>query len=155
MAVGVFTDQASKWLVLNVVMVPPRTIDVTPFFNVTLGFNSGVSFGMLGELFRDRPILLALIALAIVAGLTVWALRAKLPLESFALGLIAGGAIGNVVDRIRQGSVTDFLDFHIGGWHWPAFNLADVAITAGAACLLVVALFPQQPADEAPSQTGH
>ena len=80
--------------------------------------------------------------MVIVAGLLVWAMRAAKPLETTCLGMIAGGATGNVVDRIRQGAVTDFLDFHIGGWHWPAFNMADVTIVVGAVLLFAGSLRP-------------
>lgn len=155
LAIGLVADQISKWLVLTLVMVPPRTIEVLPFFNLTLGFNTGVSFGMLREAFLDRALLLAAIALVIAMGMLLWATHAEKRIETFALGLIAGGALGNVIDRVRQGAVTDFLDFHIGGWHWPAFNLADVAITIGAICLVVGTLYPARsrgPAERHPTE---
>jgi len=129
-------DVTTKWLILNVVMVPPRTTEVTPFFNLVLGFNIGVSFGMFREIFFDLPLLLAAIKLVIVAGLLVWAARTSKPLETVSLGFIAGGALGNVLDRMRQGAVIDFLDFHLGGWHWPAFNMVDTMIVIGAVPLV-------------------
>ena len=73
----------------------------------------------------------------IVAGLVYWLRRVTSPLLAVAIGLIIGGAVGNVVDRIRLGAVVDFLDFHIGSWHWPAFNLADSAICVGVAAMLL------------------
>jgi signal peptidase II len=131
---GFLLDQATKWLVLNHVMNPPQVIPVTDFFNLVLGFNTGVSFGMFGE--APAWILMAF-TLAIVAGLLGWIKRTDNRLTAAALGLIVGGALGNLLDRLRQGAVTDFLDFYIGSYHWPAFNLADVAIVCGAGLLLI------------------
>lgn len=135
-ATALAVDVATKLLITDVVMRPPRDIEVTPFFNLTLGFNTGVSFGMFSDVFAGRPLLLAGLMMAIVAALLVWALRTDDRLETFGLGLIAGGATGNVLDRVMHGAVTDFLDFHLGGWHWPAFNMADVAICVGAGLLV-------------------
>lgn len=135
-------DQATKWVVLTQVMQPPRVIEVTPFFNLTLGFNTGVSFGMFGETFAARPGLLAVLTLMIVLAILAWALRARSAAERIGLSLIAGGALGNILDRWRQGAVTDFLDFHWRGWHWPAFNGADVFISLGALMLIVTSLKP-------------
>lgn len=136
------TDVVTKWVILNIVMVPPRTIEITPFFNLTLGFNTGVSFGMFRELFLDRPLVLAGIKLVIVAGLLIWAMRTAKPSETVGLGLVAGGALGNVLDRMRQGAVTDFLDLHVGGWRWPAFNTADAMITIGVVLLIAGSFWP-------------
>ena len=80
---------------------------------------------------------LVLLAFAIVAWLSVWLWRAQGRVVSAALGLIIGGALGNVADRMRFQAVTDFLDFHLGAYHWPAFNLADVAVVCGAALLIL------------------
>lgn len=129
-------DFFTKWAIVNVVMVPPHTIEIAPFFNLVLGFNTGVSFGMFREFFAERPLLLAAIMAAIATALVVWALRTRGRIETFALGLIAGGAAGNVVDRLRHRAVTDFLDLHFRYWHWPAFNMADVTITVGVALLI-------------------
>jgi signal peptidase II len=139
-AAVVVLDQVSKWVILLVVMDPPRVIPVTPFFNLVLGWNRGISFGMFDS---DSPInlwLLPLLALAIIAALTVWLARTHGGMVSAALGLIIGGAFGNVVDRLLHGAVVDFLDFHAAGWHWPAFNVADAAITVGAALLILDSL---------------
>ena len=142
LAAALAVDLVTKWLILNVVMVPPRTIEIAPFFNLTLGFNTGVSFGMFREFFLDRPLMLAGIKMVIVAGLLLWAMRTPKPLEMVGLGLIAGGAMGNIVDRISQGAVTDFLDFHVGRWHWPAFNMADTMITIGVVLLIAGSFWP-------------
>ncbi|MFC5314797.1 signal peptidase II [Azospirillum rugosum] len=141
-------DQASKWAILEHVMNPPRLIEVTPFFNLTLGFNRGVSFGLLGD-GTAGPWLLSGLALAIVIGLAMWARRTDSRIEAGAIGAIMGGGIGNVIDRVRQGAVTDFLDLHAFGWHWPAFNLADVAIVCGVGVLLMLSWFGKDSEDPA------
>jgi len=158
LALALAVDFVTKWLIVNIVMVPPRTIEIAPFFNLTLGFNTGVSFGMFRELFLDRPLLLAGIKMVIVAGLLVWAMRTEKPSETISLGLIAGGATGNVLDRIRQGAVTDFLDFHVGGWHWPAFNMADTMITIGVVLLIAASFWPARamiPVQKRPRRAGY
>lgn len=158
LAAALAVDIVTKWLILNVVMVPPRTIEIAPFFNLTLGFNTGVSFGMFRELFLDRPLMLAGIKMVIVAGLLLWAMRTPKLSETVGLGLIAGGAVGNVVDRMRQGAVTDFLDFHLGDWHWPTFNMADVMITIGVVLLIAGSFWPvnsMAPGLKRPSGAGH
>jgi signal peptidase II len=81
------------------------------------------------------------VALAVVAGLLWWLGRMERPLPALAIGLVVGGALGNVIDRLRFGAVVDFLDVHAAGWHWPAFNLADSAITVGVAGLVIDGLF--------------
>ncbi len=131
-------DQATKWWIVAVVMQPPRIIEVTPFFNLVMGWNTGVSFGIMTE---SNAIFLSLVALAVVAGLLVWLKKADRVLIALAIGLIIGGALGNVIDRLHYGAVADFLDFHLGGAHWPAFNVADSGITVGAAILLFDSLF--------------
>ena len=145
-AAALLFDVATKWLILNVVMVPPRIIEVTPFFNLSLSFNTGVSFGMFQDLFLERPLVLVGIKVAITVGLLVWAMRTHRIVEATALGLIAGGAAGTIVDRVRQGAVTDFLDFHAANWHWPAFNMADVAIGVGVVLLLARSFLSSRPA---------
>lgn len=132
-------DQVTKAVMLWV-MQPPWQIPVTPFFNLTLGFNEGASFGMLGGLMQGRPWAMIALTSLITAVIGVWALRAKTPIERAGLSLILGGALGNIVDRIRQGAVTDFLDFYWKDWHWPTFNMADVAIFIGAMLILSDAL---------------
>ena len=129
-------DQGTKWLIVETVMQPPRIIPVTDFFNFVLGLNRGVSFGMLNMQSPMGRWILAGLALAITLALLVWMWRANKTLVVVGLGLIVGGAIGNVVDRVLVGAVVDFLDFHWAGYHWPAFNVADIAITSGAAALI-------------------
>lgn len=133
-------DQATKWWIVEVVMQPPRVIEVLPVFNLVLGWNRGVSFGLFSG---DSPILvwvLVALALAIVAVLVAWLRRAEGWWMVAAIGIVIGGALGNVVDRLRFGAVADFLDFHLGGYHWPVFNVADTGITVGAAVLVIDSL---------------
>jgi signal peptidase II len=132
-------DQATKWLILNVIMMPPRVIEITPFFNLRLGFNTGVSFGMFRDFFEEWPGILTIFKLVVSTGLIVWALRTSINSERIGLSLMAGGALGNALDRYLEGAVTDFLDVHLLGWHWPTFNMADVAIVCGVGLLLLVA----------------
>lgn len=141
-------DQETKWIIQTEVMNTPKVIEVTSFFNLVLTFNTGVSFGLFQDFFASRPGTLALLSLAIVGLLMVWALRSRLPVERIGLALVAGGALGNIIDRWRQGAVTDFLDFHWQGVHWPAFNAADVFIFTGAV-LLLAAAFIRTPNDNA------
>ncbi len=139
---GVFVvDQASKWWIVETVMKPPRLIEVAPFFNLVMGWNRGVSFGLLSSHAEAAAWGLVALALAISAGLVYWLARVEKRFLALAIGLVIGGALGNVIDRIRYGAVADFLDFHAFGYHWPAFNAADTAISVGAALIVVDALF--------------
>ena len=137
-------DQTSKFFIIEILADPPRVIPVTPFFNLALGFNRGVSFGLLGDLGPRGPLILSLLAVAIVGYFLYWLWKTKSFLESTGISLIIGGAVGNVVDRVRTGAVTDFLDFFVGSYHWPAFNLADAGIVAGAAIIIVRPFFDSQ-----------
>jgi signal peptidase II len=140
LAIGI--DQTSKWMIVNVIMQPPRIIEITPYFNIVLIQNTGVSFGMFGGFMADRQVVLIALNLAIVAGLLAWAWGTEIRSEKIGLGTICGGALGNIADRWREGGVTDFLDFHLADWHWPAFNFADVAIFVGFSMLLIQSLRP-------------
>jgi signal peptidase II len=111
--------------------------NVTSFFNIVLIYNRGMSFGLFNSSGGLNALLFSLVAAAIVAVLIYWLSRVESPLLAVAIGLIIGGAIGNVIDRIRFGAVVDFLDFHVGFWHWPAFNVADSAICVGVAVMLL------------------
>lgn len=150
-AVVLVLDQLSKWWIVAEVMRPPRVIPVTPFFNLVLGWNRGISFGLFHGDSAFNVWGLPALALAIVAVLLVWLWRAGGVLVPLAVGLIVGGALGNVIDRIRHGAVADFLDFHVAGYHWPAFNLADTGITVGAVLLIFDSLFGGR---ERPNNTG-
>ena len=137
-------DLATKWWVLDVFQQGPSIREVAPFFNVVLVLNRGVSFGLLPIDAAWGPWLFAGIATVVVALLIVWLVRADRRLLALGIGLVIGGAVGNVVDRIRYGGVVDFLDFHLGTYHWPAFNAADSAIVLGVAVLLYTSLFAER-----------
>ncbi len=141
LAIVAIADQASKWAVLEALAQAPRMIEVTGFFNLVLTLNTGVSFGLFDGETAWKPWLLSAVAVAIVAALFVWLKRQPEPLLAIAVGLVAGGAIGNTVDRLRFGGVVDFLDFHLGDWHWYAFNIADSAVVVGVGLLLLDGLF--------------
>lgn len=137
---AIVLDQLTKWWILAVVMDPPRVIPVLSIFNIVLVHNRGASFGLLNRDSAWVPWLLTTVAVAVVVVLLVWLYRAQGQRLAAGIGLIIGGALGNVIDRLRFGAVVDFLDFHLGGYHWPAFNVADSAITIGVAILLIDAL---------------
>lgn len=130
-------DQFTKVLIVGFYRLGDSTL-VTTFFNVVRVHNSGAAFSFLAGAAGWQRWFFTVIGL-LAAALIVWMLRshAGQKLFAFALACILGGAIGNVIDRILYGYVVDFLDFHWHGWHFPAFNLADSAITIGAACLIL------------------
>ncbi len=134
-------DQVTKWWIVFTVMQPPRIIEVTPFFNLVMGWNYGISFGFLNSVPALAQWLLPMVVVVITAALGVWLYRTDRLRPALALGLIIGGALGNLIDRLRFGAVADFLDFHAFGVHWPAFNAADSAITVGAVVLILDSLF--------------
>jgi signal peptidase II len=141
----VVLDQISKLVVLRW-LAPGRTVEVTPFFNFVLVYNPGAAFSFLAQApgwQRGLFIAIALVASAWI----VFLLRRhwRETLFSFALALILGGAVGNLIDRVVYGAVVDFLDFHAAGWHWPAFNVADSAITVGAVLLVWDGFFGRRP----------
>ena len=130
-------DQFTKVLIVGFYQLGDSTL-VTSFFNVVRVHNSGAAFSFLaGSSGWQRWFFTAVGVVA--AGLIVWLLKSHSgqKLFSFALACILGGAIGNVIDRLLYGHVVDFLDFHWRSWHFPAFNVADSAITIGAACLIL------------------
>lgn len=135
--VGAFAlDQMTKALAMSSAKALTVGIDVLPFFNIVLTRNTGVTFGMFaGQSLGQWPVIL--FTGAVVAVLSAWLSRASDPRQTAALGAIIGGALGNILDRFRLGGVTDFLDFHLSGYHWPAFNLADTAIVCGVATLIL------------------
>lgn len=133
-------DQFTKWWMLVDVMNPPRVMPLAPFLNIVLVMNPGVSFGILGSAPQWVGWVLVVFALAIVAALSIWLRSVTERLLAAGLGLVVGGAVGNVVDRVRFGAVVDFLDLHWGDFHWPAFNVADSAITVGVVLLILDAL---------------
>jgi len=134
-------DQASKYWLLNVLDIAERApVRVTPFFDLVLQRNIGISFGLLQNDSPAAQFGLMLVKVVAVIALAIWMARSQTILATIALGLIIGGAIGNAIDRIAYGAVVDFALFHIEiagkTYTWYVFNLADTAIVAGVAALL-------------------
>jgi len=135
--VSIVLDQISKWLFLDIVQSANGHIEVTGFFNLVMVWNRGVSFGMFSNHAELGRWGLSALALAIAIGLFFWLRKAEHRMLATALGLVMGGAVGNVIDRVRFGAVFDFLDLHVAGYHWPAFNVADSAIVVGVGLILL------------------
>lgn len=143
LAVVLAVDQASKWWVIDVLDLPNlRDVPVLSWLNLTMTWNRGVTFGLFNDGGAAGSLLLSALAVAVVVGLGVWLRRAQSGLVAVALGAIAGGALGNVVDRLRQGRVTDFIHAHAFGYSWYVFNLADAAIVCGVAALVLDGMRP-------------
>ena len=143
-------DQATKWWLLSAMLKRTpyeRIVEVTSFFNIVLVWNRGVSFGMFNNDAGMNALVFSLLAAVIVGALLWWLARVKEPVVGIGIGLVVGGAVGNVVDRLWHGAVVDFLDFHVGGWHWPAFNIADAAICVGVALMVLDGLFARKHSD--------
>lgn len=158
----IILDQFTKWAVMEMILrpaiegtnltgmslfgwlanPPPRlpfvSVESLPHFNWVMVWNKGVSFGLLKN---DQPLFLIIATLALSAGFSLWLTRARHIIPAIALAMVIGGALGNVIDRVRFGAVADFLDFYAYGYHYPAFNLADSCITLGIALLLIDGLF--------------
>lgn len=133
----VLLDQLSKYYMLNEVLGLQNIIVIAPFFSLVRAWNTGVSFSMFNNYGNVGALALSAVALMIVGFLLIWLKSEKNKIARVALGMIIGGAIGNVIDRVRLGAVFDFLDFHVGDSHWPAFNLADSFICVGAMILIL------------------
>jgi lipoprotein signal peptidase len=154
LAAGV-TDQATKAWVLAALWPPHgEGIALLPVLNLRLGFNTGVTFGMFRESAAEAVWVLVAVTLLIVAFLARWLWRTASRAEALGLGLVIGGAAGNILDRVAQGAVTDFIDAHYGGWHWPTFNMADVAIVCGVALLVLGGLRRTDGAASPPARRG-
>ncbi len=136
-------DLCTKWFMLEALdMLHRPPIEITSYFNLVAVWNTGISFGMFAG--YNQPLLLILLSFAIVTVLAVWLVRCHSRWLAISLGLVIGGATGNVVDRLRFGKVFDFLDFHIGWLHWPAFNIADSSIFIGVVLLCIHSMFLEQ-----------
>jgi signal peptidase II len=139
-------DQASKYWVLNGLDLPHKgRVELLPVLNFTMVWNEGVTFGLLNGLGENGHYVLAGIAILVVLVLFLWLRRAEGGLVAAALGAIAGGAIGNIIDRLRFGAVVDFIQAHAYGWSWYVFNVADAAIVCGVAALVLDGLRPKRP----------
>jgi signal peptidase II len=154
----IILDQLTKWLILEYVFrpqlgaeplglitwfqdsarLPLIRVELTSFFNLTMVWNEGVSFGLFQN---GNPWPLIIIALTISAVFTGWLVKTETWRDAIPLAMVIGGALGNVIDRLHFGAVADFFDFHLMGWHYPAFNIADSLISVGIVILIVNSLF--------------
>ena len=142
-------DQASKWWVLHGLDLPAlRQVELLPVLNFTMVWNQGVTFGLLNGFGEWGRLILAVVSLGVVAALAVWLRRAESRLVAASIGAIAGGAIGNVVDRVRYGAVVDFIHAHVetrwGDFSWYVFNVADAAIVCGVIALVIDSQWPRR-----------
>lgn len=136
-AVIVLLDQLTK-ITMSRLLAYGQSEPVTSFFNLVMVYNKGAAFSFLANSGGWQRWFFSALALA-VSIFIVWMLNRNASQRMFcwSLALILGGAVGNLIDRVAYGHVIDFLDFHVGGWHWPAFNVADGAITIGAALFVL------------------
>ena len=150
-AAVVLADQVTKALVRGRFALGER-LEVTGFFNMVLVYNKGAAFSFLSDAAGWQTPALIVFALAAIGVVGTFIVRSPgRRLLCTGLALILGGALGNLIDRLRFGQVVDFLDFHAAGWHWPAFNVADSAITIGAALLILDGLRRHEKRAGAPS----
>jgi len=160
----VAADQLSKWAITEKVLRPlseeggmpvplaawlaqaperlgPANRPLLPFFDFNMVWNPGISFGFLTSGPVQGPMVLTVLSLLICVFFGIWLVRSAYRFEAAALALVIGGAIGNIIDRLRFGAVADFFHVFYGSWSFPAFNVADSAITVGVAMLLIHGLF--------------
>ncbi len=158
----VILDQLSKWGITELALRPNTgeesvgiidwithaperisftQIEILPFFSLVMVWNQGISFGLLNQDGDIGAMILLILPLIITAIFLIWLFKTNSWLQGIAISLVIGGAIGNVIDRLRFGAVIDFLDFHIAGYHWPAFNLADSCVVVGIALLIFHSIF--------------
>lgn len=162
-------DQISKWVMTEMVLrpvsrfpsdnaqpffdwliAPPDRLEfiriyVTPFFNWVMVWNEGVSFGLFSDGGEYNVLIFGGLAVIISLIFTIWFFRSHRWTLLIGLAMVVSGAIGNLIDRVRFGAVIDFLDFHVAGYHWPAFNIADAAIVIGVGILIFDAIFLDRP----------
>lgn len=138
-------DQLTKWAALAG-LTYARPVEVLPFFDLTLLYNTGAAFSFLADHDGWQRWFFVFLAVVIIAALLVWLAFVAIRDGRIQAGitLLIGGALGNVIDRVVYGHVVDFLDFHAAGWHWPAFNIADAAITIGVALIIWAELRPKR-----------
>ncbi|HEY6983315.1 signal peptidase II [Reyranella sp.] len=144
-AITLIVDQASKELLLHYLLKAGTLVPVIDgLFQLVIVWNRGVSFGLLSGDRALPPWVLSGVAIAVCVGLFLWLRRTDRLLTGWGIGLVMGGAIGNVIDRARWGAVFDFADFHVQEWHWPAFNIADAAIVLGVGLMLIDSLIGER-----------
>jgi signal peptidase II len=156
-----FVDQWSKWWAFEEILEAGQGLNfiewiihtpeyyeeylrayevILPFLNIVMVWNPGISFGLLGET-ESISMIISIVSAIIIVALSIWMIRTDNRALAGGLSMVIGGAIGNLIDRIRFGAVGDFIDFHVFGWHWPAFNLADTCIVLGIGFALFDSLF--------------
>lgn len=135
--VGLFVDQAVKtWLLFGFDLAEKGRVVITPFFDLVLVWNRGISYGLFAADNQGQVWFLVAVKTAITLALIIWLVRNTDKLTAIALGLLIGGAIGNTIDRVLYGAVVDYASLHAFGYYWYVFNLADVWVVAGVALLL-------------------
>jgi lipoprotein signal peptidase len=146
-------DQASKyWVLHNLTLTGGDIINLLPVLDFVLVWNHGVTFGIFNGAGGFAWVILAAVALAVVTGLTVWLWNTPRLITTLAIGAIAGGAVGNVLDRLRYGAVVDFIQAHIGVYSFYVFNVGDSAIVCGVGVLMAESIFRKTPPEHAPLQ---
>jgi len=131
------TDLISKWMVYTHLVYGGKIIEITAFFNLVERWNKGVSFSLFSDSGKLTFYILSLVSVIVISALVFWLRKEKKIFPIVALGLVIGGALGNLCDRLYNGAVFDFLDFHIASYHWPAFNFADFSIVIGTFMLII------------------
>lgn len=149
-------DQLSKWWIIHVYDLPQRgRVAVTPFLDLVMLWNPGISYGLFAQDTEFGRNLLIAFALVTALVLTIWMARTHNHLLALSLGLIVGGALGNAIDRAVYGAVADFISLHAYGFYWYVFNVADAAIVAGVAGLLYDTLFNSHKIDAKRTDSSH
>ena len=140
------TDQASKyWVLHGAHLNDGHILTLLPVLNFVLVWNRGITFGLFTSNGGGAKLILAAIALVVVTALLVWLWRSRSLVTTLCIGAIAGGAIGNVADRLRYGAVVDFIQAHLGAWSWYVFNIGDAAIVCGVIALMAESLLRREP----------
>ncbi len=141
-ALAFAADQAHKYWMIHVYEIAKHgKVAVSPYLDLVMVWNPGVSYGLLPQNSTNGKLMLIALSLVAAAALTLWLAHTVSRWTAASVGLIVGGALGNTVDRIVYGAVADFFSMHAGGFYWYVFNIADVAIVAGVAGLLIDSLF--------------
>jgi signal peptidase II len=147
--VALAADQAHKYWMLHIYRIAERgRIEITPFFDLVMTWNHGISYGLLQQDSTLGRLALMVFSVAAVAVLFLWMSNAASRLVAISLGFVIGGALGNITDRVIHGAVADFFSFHYAGYYWYVFNVADVAITAGVIGLILDWMIAPSPAKD-------
>lgn len=137
--ISIIIDQITKAAVLSH-LADGKYLSLSPFAGIVLVWNKGISFGMFNNDTSNLVVIFIAISVIMVSVLSYWMVVSKDKPTTYSLALIIGGALGNIIDRIRFGAVVDFIDLYVSKYHWPAFNIADSCITIGACIMLFITL---------------